>query len=548
MPSGERKCMTTRKELVDRYKKAGWQLIPLKGKIRFTKAGENVDELLYDEQYNVGLLTGDIVVVDFDSEEAHSKYEENLSSITLVSKTPRGWHYFYKSPEGVTIRNDQSKKIGENVDIRGVGGYVVIPPSKGYEWKNTHNILPLPHFITEKYREEKVPEEPVEINTTKACEILYKYPCYRKMFTSSNVQKGEHHHSAVRMIACLRHEGIEEEEIIATVCQWDVRNNNYLGNKHIRKLYQRQSNRTYLYDCKDALLVKHCDPVTCPLKQMDEKYVPLLDVANSPDVIQSLLEVSKSKIPEIPISLPKFNNKMWGLRRGELTVVAGFASYGKSAFVNQLSLDVANTNKTVLLFSSESSCEEVMRRLLANHFSIQGSSFRTGWFTPEEEKVKPLVADVVRNWKLFVCDKSQPTAEDMEFAIRTIKPDLFVLDYLQRCVHGSNRYEKINDMMLSLKSFAKIYNLPVVVASQIGRASKVDGAKPGLHHLLGSGSIEQEGDNVLILDRTESKDDDDEAYVTGYLEKGRNIGCGKFMFKFDKKYLRFTEIDEPEVN
>jgi len=97
---------------------------------------------------NIGIVTGEvsgIVVVDIDKEEIPDWLPE-----TLCSKTSKGWHYYYKYDPTRPIHNNV-QVLGENIDIRGEGGYVVAPPSthesgEKYEWRNEFNILELAEF------------------------------------------------------------------------------------------------------------------------------------------------------------------------------------------------------------------------------------------------------------------------------------------------------------------------------------------------------------------------------------------------------------------
>jgi replicative DNA helicase len=315
-----------------------------------------------------------------------------------------------------------------------------------------------------------------------------------------------------------------------------------LGNKEIRTLIQKQEHKSYLFNCRDELLSLHCDPKTCPIKQIDDKYIPVVSGADIANRIDVLITTIPEKEPEIPISLENLSNKMWGLRRGELTVIGGFASYGKSALLNQFILDSIRRQKRVLLFSSESSSDEVINRLLSNELSIDSWQFRRFNFTEKNKKTLEAYKVTVHDWPLSICDKACPTIEDIEFGIRRLQPDIVFIDYIQRCVSGHDMYEQLKDWMVSLKSFAKIYDIAVIAASQVGRASKQEGASPGLHHLHGSSSIEQEANNCIILDRKDGQDDTSEVIITAHLCKGKDIGTGKFILKLNTDYLRFTEM------
>jgi hypothetical protein len=106
---------------------------------------------------NIAMPTGKlngVVVIDCDSDDANRRFLEVCpdASKTLTAKTPRGFHYYFQHEEGV--RNDAGKKLGEGIDIRGDGGYVLIPPSvldsgHGYSWNNLATSVQLPRPVAD---------------------------------------------------------------------------------------------------------------------------------------------------------------------------------------------------------------------------------------------------------------------------------------------------------------------------------------------------------------------------------------------------------------
>ena len=134
------------------YARQGWSVIPLepRGKNPLVKwksfQTERADENQIKKWWtdwpdaNIGVVTGAIsgmFVLDVDGEEGQKSIEGRDLRATVTSRTGRGSHYYFKIPEGRKIEN----KVGilKGVDIRGEGGYVVVPPSihstgRTYEW------------------------------------------------------------------------------------------------------------------------------------------------------------------------------------------------------------------------------------------------------------------------------------------------------------------------------------------------------------------------------------------------------------------------------
>lgn len=87
------------------------------------------------DRANLGIATGEsgLVVVDLDGESGVDSWRrlqhEHGRIETLTSRTPRGWHLWFRAPANVEVRNSASR-VGPNIDVRAEGGYVVAPPSR----------------------------------------------------------------------------------------------------------------------------------------------------------------------------------------------------------------------------------------------------------------------------------------------------------------------------------------------------------------------------------------------------------------------------------
>jgi hypothetical protein len=127
---------------------------------------------------NIAMPTGQLngfIVIDCDSDDANKRFIDICpdATKTLSAKTPRGFHYYFKHEEG--IRNDAGKKLGEGIDVRGDGGYVLIPPSvldngNGYHWHNFYISIPLPGDISTAVRNVLACGVQPEVGTTGARE------------------------------------------------------------------------------------------------------------------------------------------------------------------------------------------------------------------------------------------------------------------------------------------------------------------------------------------------------------------------------------------
>lgn len=176
-------------DAVDRYCAMGWPIFPVSGKIpregsRGSKDGTD-DPIKVREAVRawracdgLALSTGrGFVVVDFDSHkpmtdderEAHQALFERMPETWLVSTTSGGVHLYYATSEEIP---NSASKIAPLVDVRGTGGYVVIPPSPGYVVAHDAPIAPLPEWLAEMTR---APKQRKEIATTRPATITIGY-------------------------------------------------------------------------------------------------------------------------------------------------------------------------------------------------------------------------------------------------------------------------------------------------------------------------------------------------------------------------------------
>lgn len=170
-------------DAVDRYCAQGWPIFPVSGKIPRSGSGGSHDgsddpikvrEAVRDWRACDGLAlsTGrGFVVVDFDSHkpmtdderEAHEALFERMPETWLVSTTSGGVHLYYATSEAIP---NSASKIAPLVDVRGTGGYVVIPPSPGYVVAHEAPIAPLPEWLAEMTRAPKQRKEITAVSRT----------------------------------------------------------------------------------------------------------------------------------------------------------------------------------------------------------------------------------------------------------------------------------------------------------------------------------------------------------------------------------------------
>ena len=218
----------------------------------------------------------------------------------------------------------------------------------------------------------------------------------------------------------------------------------------------------------------------------------------------------------------RFDEMTGGLRAGDLIVVAGRPSMGKTALALNIAQHVAlgREPQTVAIFSLEMSQESLLTRMLCAAGRVDGQKFRAGYLNADERRRLGVVAGRLTQAPLYVDDTAATNLMDMHAKLRRLKAEmglgLVVLDYLQ-LMSGRGRFENRNQeisvLSRGLKMLAKELNVPVIVISQLSRAPEVRQGdhRPQLSDLRDSGAIEQDADLVCFIFRPEvyNKDRED---------------------------------------
>jgi len=199
-----------------------------------------------------------------------------------------------------------------------------------------------------------------------------------------------------------------------------------------------------------------------------------------------------------------------GFYPGELTVLAGRPSMGKTAFAQALSEGVAfRTNEPVLVYSLEMSSDYLGDRYISGRAGVDLDLWRRG-----RAKVSPEAMEKTQSYyssiPLYLQDQSEITTYEIQAQARKMQKDqglsLVVVDFLTLLgdvkERGESEHLKVSAMCRRLRAMAKSLNIPVLVLAQVSRAVEhTEDKRPRLSHLKESGGIEEAADNVLFIYR-----------------------------------------------
>ena len=308
------------------------------------------------------------------------------------------------------------------------------------------------------------------------------------------------------------------------------------------------------------------------LDEAERKIFSLNDEANrSQSSIQSMKELIPKSIDRLhqlaesgtqllgsSTGFKGIDNKLQGLQDGDLIVVAGRPSMGKTAFAMNIAENVLEKNDentgAVLVFSLEMPAESLTTRLLSGMSRLDQQDVRSGRLDNKQVTQVVEQSKRLRELPLYIDDSSLLSPMELRARARRInrqEPNglsLIIVDYLQLMqVPGTleNRVNQISEISRSLKSLAKELNVPVIALSQLNRAveQRTD-KRPMMADLRDSGAIEQDADVILFIYRDEvyNEDTDQGNKAEIIIGKQRNGPIGKTYLTFLKQYARFEDF------
>ena len=281
-------------------------------------------------------------------------------------------------------------------------------------------------------------------------------------------------------------------------------------------------------------------------------FTPIKDVVfDAMDRVNQLAQ-SKGGITGLSTGLATLDSVTRGLQKSDLIIVAARPAMGKTAFVLNLATHVALQGGTVAFFSLEMPREQLMHRIFCAEGQIDATHLARGELDEEEWSRLVKVADRMIKTNLYFDDTSSTTVMDIRTRARRLKAerglDLIAIDYLQLIQapgRAENRTLAVAEMTRSLKVLARELSVPIVVLSQLSRATEGRSDKrPMLSDLRESGSIEQDADIVMFLYREDYYNQDTEnANITELsIAKHRNGATDTVKLFFQKEYTRFRDL------
>jgi len=253
------------------------------------------------------------------------------------------------------------------------------------------------------------------------------------------------------------------------------------------------------------------------------------------------LSAADGSITGVPTGYYRLDELMCGLQRGEMVVIAARPSMGKTALAcNMAEYMAVEDNNGVLLFSLEMAKEQLAMRFLCSHARFSATKARRGNISPEDWTHLQMAAGDLEKAPVFIDDSAELNILQLMSPLASARKD--------------PRHQQIADMSRGLKALARELQVPVVVLSQLNRASEGrEGHRPRMSDLRESGAIEQDADVVMLLHREDyyhrGEADYEPTGVTDLiLAKQRNGPIGNVELTFRPECVRFENYASEQVH
>ena len=277
----------------------------------------------------------------------------------------------------------------------------------------------------------------------------------------------------------------------------------------------------------------------------------------------------------VPTGLRDLDDKLGGLHKSDLVIIAGRPSMGKTALATNIAFNAAKKiqengeKSTIAFFSLEMSSEQLSTRILAEQSRIKSNDIRRGKISEDQFDKFIETSKDISELPLYIDETPAISIAALSNRARRIKRlyglDMVVIDYIQlmRATNTNNgRVQEISEITQGLKALAKELAVPVLALSQLSRAvEQRDDKKPQLSDLRESGSIEQDADVVMFVYREayylqgkeprpatvehaewQAKMNEVSHLAELIIQKQRHGPTGNVMLEFEAMFTKFKDI------
>ena len=327
-------------------------------------------------------------------------------------------------------------------------------------------------------------------------------------------------------------------------------------------IYASAEIRALAYDAPDDLnvVVEEAEKTLFNVteKRVSSDFTKMDNLLNSAMEEITQLAQQQTHMAGVPSGFKDLDDLFGGFRGGDLVILAARPGVGKTSFALNLAVNAAKAGTTVAFLSLEMSASQLVQRILCSEARVNLGNVRQGRMTDSDWMAIIEASNTLYNLDMYIDDT--PALSILELRakarreLRSKEKGLIVVDYLQlmqppRSRADGNRAVEVGEISRGLKVLAKEMDMPVIALSQLSRAVEMRGKKrPMLSDLRESGSIEQDADIVMFIDRSmdeieaESEGRPDLGTAELIVAKHRNGPTKDIPLAFNPEYTRFMDF------
>ena len=244
-------------------------------------------------------------------------------------------------------------------------------------------------------------------------------------------------------------------------------------------------------------------------------FIPIKEaIARAQEQLEELAK-NKNTITGIPTGFTKLDDATSGFHPGELIIIAARPGMGKTAFALNIATYAAQkTKKAVAIFNLEMSAEQLVNRMRSAVGQVDSKKIQTGRLETDDWKRINEANSQLAETNIQIVDNAVITASEIKAKCRSLANTeeglgLVIIDYLQLVTSGGrrpdSRQQEVSEISRAFKTMAMELKVPVIALAQLNRSveQRKEDKTPVLSDLRESGSIEQDADLVIFINRSD---------------------------------------------
>ena len=318
--------------------------------------------------------------------------------------------------------------------------------------------------------------------------------------------------------------------------------------QEIREFYRLDGLRSELMESlKNAKTNLEVQTSVEAFREKDRELTSSADIVSFGDlVVAAIDDIARAKKEgvEIKTPWPDVDHYIGGLSRGDVIIVGGRPSMGKTTWSCNILAGVADQEKRVLLYCIEQPPIQIIKRLISLRRGIEGYKLRDGSISEEEWSSVAKISEERWHDLVFIPDVRSPRLEDIMGSVDRFNPDVLIVDQIQlvETAEDDTRALELSRFMAKIKNLSKERRIATIICSQLNRKVEERASKmPMVSDLKDSGGIEDFSDIIILLfwahfyNHSKPKNE-----LLGIIGKNRHGPTGQIEFDYKPEYFRIT--------